>query len=613
MNLEIVRTRLIPKISEIEFNESKGKDLLTWWYVALIKGSHQHHQPRVLISFRVLGPNNELTPNFVHKLIALTHLSQFNIGTIWRDGICRQQIKLDVETFQLDFDVDGWRYNSEFENGARGNPPLISNEAYELPPSYNYDKTWLLQFKLSNDPVGLLVPCLEFFTRCYGRSKHVHRVLATYPWEVAKSKLLAPLVELAVPGTWPVNLRKRTVNGDVVFLAHLEYDNYARRQAKKIWADLEAAQKTSGTDRVFTQVGPWFRGPARLKVKGIWLNGRKSFLALHILGGSEPEGVPIYRDRENTNKTGPLPGAVKNGGKWDGVPPRIILPTNEIVNATSSEVPDYGSSSTEVEDPDYELLGTPRFVKDIYRSTTNVNGPKTRSDPIKPDKFSGDEKSGTGKDVGYASFSSSTVMESRGVLRDVWNMLKFLEKHHPDIIRKVEYLTSDGKFSDDLDPKFLPGFMPFTPEELESEKILEPYWPYEDRKKGNIRGALLARVETSVGYIYLFEIQRRFRIIQKGSEKEQPIEETFKGLVFTLTKQANIVEWTLFLLNRLRYSSGVFKEFAFSGPATAFALNHRRANAEKLPQEWFVKRVLSTMGIEIPEDPASVRLAVSDA
>ena len=82
--------------------------------------------------------------------------------------------------------------------------------------------------------------------------------------------------------------------------------------------------------------------------------------------------------------------------------------------------------------------------------------------------------------------------------------------------------------------------------------------------------------------------------------------------MFTLARQENIIERVKHLLDELRYTSGVFGKFAFSGQGTAFAVPHKPATSEKLPQERFVKRALSMLGVNIPEDPASVRLANSD-
>lgn len=70
------------------------------------------------------------------------------------------------------------------------------------------------------------------------------------------------------------------------------------------------------------------------------LENKTKFQGLCIIGWADPDRVPVYRDRENTFKTGLLPGDVKNGGAWDGVPPRVIKPTTEIVDVTSSEMPD---------------------------------------------------------------------------------------------------------------------------------------------------------------------------------------------------------------------------------------------------------------------------------
>jgi len=59
-------------------------------------------------------------------------------------------------------------------------------------------------------------------------------------------------------------------------------------------------------------------------------------------------------------------------------------------------------------------------------------------------------------------------------------MLQFLKKHHPDIIWKVDDLTSEGIFSDAVDPTSLPEFVPFTQEELKLREVSFPYWPHLD-------------------------------------------------------------------------------------------------------------------------------------
>uniref|UniRef100_UPI002ABDDD1C hypothetical protein n=1 Tax=Burkholderia sp. BCC1977 TaxID=2817440 RepID=UPI002ABDDD1C len=403
MTLKIVRSPLVPRVTKIDFKEHAGKELVTWWYRELVRGRGSVFQPNALVCFRVLGANNELTHDFVHRRVALTELGQFKLGTIWHNQTCKEEVKLDTETFQVDFDPDAWRYYSIAQDIAARRPPLIPTESYELHQAYQHHKPWLLQFPFSDGAVGLLVPCLEFFNRYYGRSEHVKRILATYPWKTAREELLAPLVMPPKAGIWPINMRKRTVNGDAVLLAHLEYDDYARREASAIWSELDAAQGPSGTGQAFVRIGPWFKGPARLRVKGIWIEKGRSFLGLQVVGGSDPGGVPIFRDRENTNKTGPIPGSVQRGAAWDGVPPRQFVPKHTIVDVTSSETPDHGAGSIEIEEPEFVLLGEPRTVVDMRRPTTNSTGGKSSSQSPS-DRYSGDATAGAGKGVGYGSF-----------------------------------------------------------------------------------------------------------------------------------------------------------------------------------------------------------------
>lgn len=603
MALKIVRETVKPQVTKVDFKKHANTELLTWWYRSLLKGRSGTFQPRVMVCFRVLGANNQLTNDYVHRPIGLTELGQFRIGTIWRNGTCNEQIKLDEDTFQVDFDTDAWNYFSLKQSVAAGSNPAIPATAYELPQYLRLHETSLLQFPFSNDPIGLLIPSIEFFSRCYGRSQHVKRVLATYPWSIARSELLAPLVTPPEQGTWPINMKMRTVNGDAVLLAHLEYDPYARKQASSIWSGLEAAQGTSGNDEVFPQIGPWFQGPARIKVRGIWINEGTRFLGLHVVGCSDPGGVPVYRDRENTNKTGPIPRSLDNRTSWGGVPPQIVLPPQKIIDVTSSETPDHGTGSVEINDPDFEILGEPRLVFDMRRQTTKSTG-GNYGDLQNPDRFSGDMTSGTGKGVGYASFKAEPIMESHGVLRDVWSMLKRLEALYPDIVQKVEYLTNTGDFSAGEEPALV-GYEPFSREERNLWQVKEPNWPLLDTKNGMPRGALLARVSTPKGEIYFFEIQRRPRIVKKVDGDDLHLEESFKGLVFTLKDPSILKDWVQTVLNKTRYTCGVLVEVSKNCPGTAFTFKHTRATNQSCPQERPVIRALSLMGIEIFDKPTA--------
>jgi hypothetical protein len=587
MKEKIVRVPLTPYVTKVDFKDHANKELLTWWYSELIKGRNSTYQPKVLVCFRVVGPDNVLTSDFVHKAIALTELGQFRIGTIWKNQTCVEQIKLETHVFQLNFDFKEWVYRQTGVN--TGANPLIPADIYELHDVYRHSQAWLLQFPFSNDPVGLLVPCLEFFSRCYGRSQHVKRVLATYPWDVAKDELLLPLVVPPKPNSWSVNMQRRTVQGDVVLLAHLQYDAYARKQAAQIWNDLEAAQGSFGNDRVFAQAGPWFQGPARMKVSGLWIEEGKRFLGLQVVGCSDPDGVPIYRDRENTTKTGILPGDIREDAPWNGVPPRHLTSKNEIVNVTSADAPDLGSESIEIQEHIFESLGTPRLVIDVERPTTNSSPPRLPGKDDTSDRYSGDENSGHGKGVGHASFHAETVMESQGVLRDVWNMLNWLQHQHPDLIQRVEYLTSDFSFAAGTDPKLL-AFVPFTDEERAQEKPRDPNWPYLDTKAQIPRGALVVRITTPKGHGYFFEIQRRPRTIKKEGEAKQLGEENFRGLVFELRDASKLKDWVQTLLREARYEKGVLIKLTSTCPGRAIPFNHSPATKEEYPQAAAVTR-----------------------
>ena len=51
-------------------------------------------------------------------------------------------------------------------------------------------------------------------------------MLATYDWKEVNKRFYAPFDQSVTHGSWPVKLKSRMYNGDVVFLAHMKYDSY---------------------------------------------------------------------------------------------------------------------------------------------------------------------------------------------------------------------------------------------------------------------------------------------------------------------------------------------------------------------------------------------------
>jgi len=329
--------------------------LVVWWYCGLYKNTRDSSQPHVLVAFRKLLNYKHLSDDVVYDRVPLTTLGQLRIGTVWKDGECWGEMLFDSQLFDVDFTQGKWQLTTFQERLAQGHQTPYPSGIHPL--RYDRDRTWLLEFTLRTGG-RLVLPCLEFFTRCYGRSAELRRILATYPWEeLQNERLYAPLNEPEEPGKWKIKLRKRLVNGDAVLLAHAKYDAYTRGAVKEIYAQTEKSYDPEGKRPAFIKIKPWFQGPAKLKVRGIWFDEGKSFFALQIIGGSDPDGIPIWKDRENSGNAGdPIAGSDQELA-WSGMPSRKLVKQPDIIDLTDALAPDPNAIVAEIEDPDFEVLG----------------------------------------------------------------------------------------------------------------------------------------------------------------------------------------------------------------------------------------------------------------
>lgn len=570
------------------------KDWVVWWYCGIYKNQKSDSQPNVLVAFReVLG--DSLSDNVILRRVPLTSLGQLRIGTVWCDSMCRAETVFNTGVFDVDFSTEGWKFTSFHKMAQNGQQAPYPYDIYPL--QYQEDRNWLLEFKLTTGG-QLIIPCIEFFSRCYGRSEELKRVLATYPWHGEKdayqSRLYAPLNEPEEPGKWKVKLRKRLVKNDIILLAHAKYDAYSEWVAKSIYGQIESLHDPENKKPAFIKVRPWFKGSAQIKVKGIWFNDNKSFLALHIVGCSEPGGVLIQRDRENTNKTKEAAGDNSIGDAWAGAPERI-LKAPEIIDLTGDDDPDHSEGTVEIQDPDFEVLGQPRAVTDVWRDKAQSSaGPRGGNDD--PSVFSSGERHGGGKGVGYASIHAPQVMESRGALRDMWEAMLFLKKKRPDLIQAVNWFTFQDGFNEDIEPKLI-ALQPFSTEDKVDGETRN--WCYLDKNTRERRGVLVARLISYGKPVYILEIQRRARKKKDQSGNTKESEESFRGIVFMLDNQNQFCEWLRRLLSDIRHVKGVGQKLVGTCPGRIATFKHASAVNEQVPCEASVMNALHKMGLEL--------------
>lgn len=568
------------------------RPLVVWWYGGLYKNPRGGSQPLVRVLLRELLAPQHLSDGLIEKWVPLTFLGRLRVGNMWKENECWEGMHFESQVFDVDFTRHGWTITSFHQRHYLHHPAPYPLEIHPL--EHDRDPSKVLEFSL-NTGGKLVIPCLEFLTRCYGRSAELRRCLATYRWqELVDQRLYAPLNEPEEIGQWKVRLRDRLVHGDAILLAHAKYCPYTQSIVKRIYSDIEAGYGPYGAKASFVKIQPWFDGPAKLKVRGIWFDDQRSFLAHQIIGGSDPTGIPIWKDREITSS---IPVGEYGGGRTGpGAPIRRLTTMPDIIDLTGAQDPDADAASVEVQDPDFEVLGEPRIVHQLWRPDTHARSespPRVAAGEVSV--FSAGDPHGSGKGVGYASIHAKPVLESQGTLRDMWNVMLFFKKTYPHIIQSVEWFTFDDGYQADTEPKLI-AIQPFEEREGMSSKIWR--WPYLDPKTMlEMRGALVIRIKAGDKEVYIVEIQRR--PIKKKDKDGQvsDAEESFQGLIFTLSTPDDLRPWLSLLLSEVRYRTGVVKHLAVSCPGKAESFNHAPSTGDYLPCVSAARNALGKMGI----------------
>lgn len=588
-NVKLARTTKQVSLKDVFENDSRA--LMVWLHTHITRNNRASTQPNVRVAFREVL-SSELSEYILYKDAPITALGQLRIGSVWKDGFCRSQAVFGEATeFEVNFSESGWRHTS-FQQ--------TKDQPYDwscYPLHYPRDKNQFLEFDLKGGG-RLVIPCLEFFYRCYGRSAEIKRVLTTYTWHGANephvSKLYAELEELEEADKWKVKLRKRLVLDDVLLLAHAKYEEYTERILRGIYSQIEADHDARYSPEVFLKIQPWHQGPATLKVRGIQLIDG-SFLALQIVGCSDPEGTVIQRDREDQIRNSGLDSDDEDGDEQRNSRVRRFKKTPLIIDLTGSEEPDHGLGSTEVIDDEFEVVSNRRVVIDVRRDRTKSGGGQNGGIGTPPSVVSGGEPYGGGKGVGQALIYAKQVMESHGMLRDMWTAMLYLQRKYPTVIQSVEWFTFESGFCADSEP----GLIALTPFEDDDETVdtKTRNWLYLDVDSKVPRGLLVAKLSVGLKTAFIVEIQRRTRQKQNDDGVTEESEENFKGLVFTLDDGQTISKWLAELLFEIRKVHGIVRNLTGKIPGNALTFSHKSSRSEEISCQAAVLKALEKMEI----------------
>ncbi|MFA9440824.1 hypothetical protein ACDA63_14400 [Uliginosibacterium sp. sgz301328] len=558
--------------------EDSNVRLLAWWYCGLKKNPAAPSEPKVEVCFRPILKDGSYR-SYVYYDVGLTNLGQVRLGTIWHRQKKVGQIPLEEETFQLDFSDDGWRISGPWDQSAKSiDPSWLVSKDYLLPEKERHPKTRVVQFHLSSNPRGLVIPCMEVFSRLYGRSQYLKRILVTQPFDAAVGSLIVPDIEEAPEGVWQVTVDKHCVNGDGILLAHLKHDETTKRRVRQIWAQGEATQDVFGSKHIFPGIGPWFAGPAQLRVKGIWLDPEKRrFLALQINGCSDPGGAEIYLDRANTNITGSLKD-VRGGTAWPQV--REVKPQgNADILITHIQEPSGGHAAEEIEDDTFVILGAPRKIKRVQRESTVV---RDKPKPIvKPPTttVSGGAIFGGPQGVAPASITAPETSAIDSELMATWNALQSMAQDSSSPIQEVAAVTANGDlvFTE-------PAIIGFPNPESNDSGLSDSAkaWVYLDHKtKTQVRGILLLQVTTQTGIGYIMEIQKR---PSRTHDDRVQSSGAYQYLAFSMDANSIFLRaWIATLLRATANALGVVSKATKDCPGPFLPFNHQNESRGGIP------------------------------
>jgi len=538
---------------------------IAWSYNGVVKNVQANSQPLVLVGFRHLV-DGLLADDLVLRRVPLTALGQVRIGTIWANNMSNALAQFDECDFEVDFRGSAWQHTSFFSSSHSAETVPYPMELYPL--KYKGDKNWYIEFKLQSGG-KLVVPCLEFYARCYGRSEEVNRILATYGWEEVNRRFYAPIDEPEESGKWKVKLRKRLHNGDTVFLAHAKYDPYTRLAAQEIHSQLQSQFNPESKSPSFLKVAPWFQGPAELRCQGIWFDNRRSFLALRILGASDPDGILIERNRENTNKNDGGDPGLEGGDAWEGATDTHLVRPPDIVDLTGDDEPNHGTGAVEILDPSFVILGIPRAVVDRHGERISSSS-KNRRKGDEESSYSSGERQGSGESVGYASIHAPVTIESHGALLDLWNATSSLQKKHPELIQTAEWFTFADGYRSDGNPKLI-ALKPIDDDEIPTTTR---NWVYYDVKKGRSRGLMVLRIVSNGQPIYIVEIERRPRKVTSQPDIKKEGEEPYRGVVAVIEEHEAFELWLKRFMSDVRYIRGIVSKVISHCPGLADTFTH---------------------------------------
>lgn len=514
--------------------------VVVWSYERIRKNFEAESIPFVEVIFRFLDRNDEpagVTP----ALIGISRLGSFRLGTIWQGGKCIAETDLGKDQeFSVDFTDGAWSYVSIHGNHQ---PVPYFKTDYPL-RSQPTDKvlTEFLSFPLPKGK-NLLIPCIEFLYRCYGSTSDMARILTTYPWPKVRELLYADSKK--DPHTWLVKPHPNVPDDDGLFLAHALYNDYTEQVAKLLYTELDNAHGKHMKETSL-RVRPWFQGPARLKVRGRWINNRNTFLCYEVTGMSQPQDHPYEISRVKYSKDDPehdqaLLGTIR-------VKIEAPKPQDPFV-ITDRQEPDQGSARWSKPDPGFQILEPkcPHTVSFDERSLSKKNAILVPPGTAKV--LSTGDPQGYNKGVSKFTAVAKHVLGDGGALQAVWDELQ--RQKGKNRFSSVAWQSEHQGFVQSTDFRLL-ALAAFTQSEAPTDK--NRTWLAYKENANRRRGILVARIKITGRSFYLFELQRK-----KTRRGTVYGEQEISGLLMEINNEAEALVEISRICAEIRLANGNFR------------------------------------------------------
>jgi hypothetical protein len=509
---------------------------VVFWHGGLSKNHSPNTVPLAQVILRTLHSDNVFGAKSTIDA-AISHLGSLRPGSVWKNGRLIGEIGMQtLAPTVVDFNPGQWRWVSAESAGLL--------ESYLRPFSATLGNSWLIEMRAEGDKT-ILVPCLEFFIRCYGRSSETTWLLATYGLQKLQSEYLYGYD--SDPEAWVLKLKHGVSEREAPFLAHAMFDEYTYDLCKRLHKGLQAEFKPG--KKAFIQVEPWFRGLANIEGRGYWITA-DTFLLLNVDGMSNPQGRALIIERQHyATEDGTETGA--SGRSYTQNPPPGS--SNVVVSVTDTEAPNSDSSRV-VHNPPFRTLGP---KQKITRRKLVVSGRPSNAIPGSDRNMlaPGDARS-NGRGGGKAEFVSPEAAPE-GSLAQMWQTCIHLAETLGGYITEVGWYTKDAGFQTEGVPRY---------------EYVQSVTPGKDGAfKRAPKRVFIIRMTVAGRHIYILELFRKPRSSTVDGVTTHT-EDSYRGMMVELTSRKLDVDIELGVIfkNILRNDGRIKKTTMSNHPHVTF-------------------------------------------